>query len=158
MTLSYAYIEPNTPPKDITLIEEPVEHSFEESDQDQQDPVLLQSMIRFKPFIDKYSFIPSNESGVIKFYRKDRFVAFENAILSQMPKGKFKYQGKVKITLKILGKNGFSGINLAYVFPLFEKSFLLSNTQIGHLNVVYEKPRHPEFTYLQIKVTKLTTQ
>lgn len=117
--------------------------------------VLLHEKLRFKAFRDKYHFVPSNESGLVKFNYKDSFITLRNVIKNQLPKGLLKYQGKVHLTLIFSVEGGFKGVNLQAILQILESTVFMSLSQIASFDVQYKEPDDLCFSEMEIKITKV---
>lgn len=99
--------------------------------------LLLDARVQYKPFPLNDAYAYMNDTGVVKCYKTDRLIAFENAVLRQLPRKKCFYDGPVTLKMTVESDRGFETFPLQHFLGLLEESVLWGIHQIQSVSVTF---------------------
>lgn len=116
--------------------------------------VLLDTRLQYKPFPLNEAYAYMNDTGVVKCYKTDRLIAFENAILRQLPQKKCFYDGPVVLKMTVESDRGFEAFPLQNFLKLLEDSVLWGVHQIQSFSVTFIPSKEGDLRTLGLTISK----
>lgn len=116
--------------------------------------VLLDARIQYKPFSHNEAYAYMNDTGVVKCYKTDRLIAFENVVLRQLPRKKCFYDGPVHLKMSVESERGFETFPLQNFLPLLEESVLWGLHQIQSFSVTFKPSNGGETRSVDLTISK----
>lgn len=116
--------------------------------------VLLDAHIQYRPFSLSEAYAYMNDTGVVKCYKTDRLIAFENVVLRQLPQKKCLYDGPVHLKMMVESDRGFETFPLQNFLGLLEESVLWGVHQIQSFSVTFTPSKEGDLRILRLTISK----